>query len=170
MRDESEFREYIAAIVGEADADLIADFSWNAGGRSETMYLTTLAEVSRAIANNGPEAVRNMIAEAKKASAGEQAEELSLADISKQLVELVVSEILQYPIEKRQNATAKCWKRLLTRMRKQLVKMFPHASEQDLDRALALGCIWDKESETMGIEPLKLVDALRSPRTPSASG
>lgn len=162
MRDEAEFREYIASIVGEDDADLLSDFAWTASEGASTVYLTHLAQISRSIATAGPDAVASVIAEAKKPE-GEHTDHVALAQYAQKLVENIGTVIGEYPPDQRPKATAKLWKTLLCRMRKRLVKMYPQAKAETVDKAIAIGCVWDKKEETFGIEPMKLVDAMRAP-------
>lgn len=162
MVDEAEFRGYIASVIGEEDADLLSDFAWTASDSDSGTYMVTLAQISRSIAVNGKEAVDLVLAEAKK-PAGEHINQVELAEYSKKLVEEVASAIGAYPLEQREKATAKYWKLLLRRMRKKLTKMYPKATLETVDKAVDIGCVWDKQEESFGIEPLKLVEAMRTP-------
>lgn len=162
MLDEAEFREYIASVISEEDTDLLADFAWSASDGISMTYMTTLAQIARVIAVNGEEAVAQVLAEAKKSS-GDHTEQVALAEYSKKLVEDVASAISSYPLEAREKVTAKYWKVLLRRMRKKLTAMYPSARPETIERAVSIGCVWDKDQETFGIEPMKLVDAMRAP-------
>lgn len=165
MVDEAEFRQYIAAMIGEDDADLLSDFVWTASESASTVYLTHLAQISRTLAMNGVEVVASILAEAKKPT-GEHTDQVALAEFARKLVENVAIAIGEYPPDQRAKATGKLWKTLLRRMRKKLASMYPDAKSETVDKALAIACVWDKKEETFGIEPMKLVDAMRSP--PSA--
>lgn len=162
MVDEAEFREYIASVIGEEDSDLLAVFAWNASEQNALTYLTNLAQISRILATNGIDSVRHVLAEAKKPK-GEHTDQVALAEYAKKLVEDIAAEIGKYPLELREKATAKYWKLLLRKMRKKLVAMYPQAAQSTVDKAIAIACVWDKKEESFGIEPTKLVDAMRAP-------
>ncbi len=164
MQDEAGLREYIASFIGEQDDDLLADFAWKASSAEEDRtrsYLTHLANIARNIAEKGIGEILPILEEARKPTIV-HAQQAVLADYSQQLVTSIIKEIGSYPLEKRAKATTKCWRILLRRMRKKLSDLYPHAKPEVIDRAIEAGCVWDKSEESFGVEPSKLVEAMRT--------
>lgn len=162
MKDEAEFRNYIESVIGEEDSNLLADLAWTASESVETGYLTTLAQIARTIAEHGPTAVANTIAAAKKPN-GENVVQYTLAKYAKELTAQAVESIQKATPETIEKVTERAWRTLLRKMKKKLIKLYPNASDATVEKALAIACIWDRENETFGIEPMKLVDAMRAP-------
>lgn len=157
--DETEFRKYLISELGTEDAETLASFTWE-NSATPVAYMTSLAHLVRGVGTHGKGYVSRVLEVARKPKEIREAE-MDLAVFAHVVVNDCSRRVACSPEAERGKVAEEVWLELVHRTREKLGRMWPGSPDYIVNGALAVGCIWDKQAGTFGIEPIKLVAAMR---------
>lgn len=157
-KDEASFRKYLVEILGEADEKRLIEFTWDHSA-TPVAYMLSLAHLVRGVRTEGRKHVERILEVAAKPKHVREAS-MDLAVFAKVVVDDVAGRVRDAKPEDRAKVAQEGWDEVLTRVRVQLVKMFPEAQPDHIEMALREGCAWDRQKGSFGVVANKMIAVL----------